>query len=342
MADPPPLRPIPPIMATFPKSFLEFGEMFPDEASCIAYLELVRWPNGFICPSCGSDRLPYLFRNRPTVRRCRSCMHDTSLTSNTVMHQSKVPLRTWFLAAYLIATHPRGYSARQLGFHLGRKDNDDLAYLLFHKLRAASAVDKREKLGLIYPVEIDETYIGGKTRGKGRGVTDATLVIAAVEARIRFNPKAKKIAPYVGMVRFKIIDSRGRNELEAFIIKNVAKGALIRTDGWQGYSGLTKLGYVHEPLVVKGDPELLDAHLPLVHRVFSEFKTTGRGTHTHISPQHLQAYLNERSFRFNHRFDPMETFARLLSMSVATRGPTEKGLTSGTWVHPNPGNGGKE
>ena len=114
------------------------------------------------------------------------------------------------------------------------------------------------------------------------------------------------------------------------------RGTLVQTDGWIGYDRLPTLGYRHNPLAIKGDPDLLASHLPMVHIVFSNLKTWLLGTHHGVSPQHLQAYLNEFVFRFNRRFYPMTSFVKVLGIGSHTIGPTYGGLYQGTWVHPNP------
>jgi transposase-like protein len=114
----------------------------------------------------------------------------------------------------------------------------------------------------------------------------------------------------------------------------VAKGAVVHTDGWQSYDDLTKLGYSHQPLVLDGDPERTDAHLPMIHIAFSNLKTWLLGTHHGVSHQHLQAYLNEFVFRFNRRFYPMTAFNSVLGLAVHASAPTYEMLYSGKWTHP--------
>ncbi len=306
--------------------------MFPDEAACADYMERVRWPDGFACPSCGAKREPFRFAARPEVLRCRACERDTSLTAGTVMHKSRQPLHTWFWAAYLVSTQTPGMSALQFQRQLGLS-RYETAFQLLHKLRAGMIRPDHDSIGDPWPVEVDEAFIGGKTKGKGRGVTDAPLVIAAVEVRTRVTPKKGRRIVYAGRLRLRQIVSRERAELEPFVRENVLVGSTVRTDGCNGYDYLRAFGYQHEPLVVSGDAELLDKHLPMVHVIFSNLKTWLRGTHHGVSPQHLQAYLNEYVFRFNRRFYPMTSFASVLGISTVTTGPTYEGLYGGDYEH---------
>ena len=321
-----------------PRSLREFQAMFPNEAACADYMERVHWPDGFVCPSCATKGDPYRFAARPEVLRCRKCQHDTSLTANTVMHRSKQPLTTWFWAAYLVSTQTPGMSALQFQRQLGIK-RYETAFQLLHKLRAGMVRPDKDQIGDEFPVEVDEAFVGGKTIGKGRGVTDAPLVIAAVEVRTRVNEKTGRRGVYAGRLRLKQIVSREREELEPFVKDNVFVGSTVRTDGAPGYKYLRAFGYNHEPLVLDGDAEKTDEHLPLVHIVFSNLKTWLRGTHHGVSPQHLQTYLNEYVFRFNRRFYPMTSFASVLGIGTVSEGPTYEGLYGGAWVHKNPDDG---
>ena len=100
------------------RSLSQFQEMFPDEASCAAFLSERRWPEGFVCPGCGEQRAAAL-KSRAYTYECLDCGRQTSATAGTVMHRSKLPLTTWFWAAHLMATHSNGMSARQLEDQLG-------------------------------------------------------------------------------------------------------------------------------------------------------------------------------------------------------------------------------
>ena len=318
-----------------PRSLLDFQQMFSTEAACADYLERVRWPDGFVCGTCGAAGEPYRFTATPELLQCRACRHKVSLTSGTVMHRTKQPLQVWFWAAYLVSTQTPGMSAlqfqRQLGF-----TRYETAFQLFHKLRAGMVRPERDTIGGEWPVEVDEAFVGGKTKGKGRGVTDAPLVVAAVEVRERVSPKKGRRQVYAGRLRLKQIVSRAQEELEPFVRENITPGTMVLTDGWDGYNNLVKMGYGHAPMVVDGDHSITEAHLPLIHIVFSNLKTWLRGTHHGVSPQHLQAYLNEYAFRFNRRFYPMTSFASVLGIGTVSAGPTYEGLYGGEWTHPNP------
>jgi ribosomal protein L37AE/L43A len=124
-------------MADFPRSLSEFEQRFGDEAACAQYLAAARWPDGFVCPGCGRTKA-WRLETDPWTYECACCGHQTSVTAGTIMHQSKLPLTTWFWAAYVMATQPNGISANQLQRELGL-GSYKTAWLLCAKLRCSSA-----------------------------------------------------------------------------------------------------------------------------------------------------------------------------------------------------------
>ena len=156
----------------FPQSLPDFQQFFPNDAACAAYLEKARWEEGFACPHCGVVGQPFRFENRPGVlrcRTCRTCRKDTSLTVGTVMQGSHMPLSTWFWAAYLVASQTPGISAVQFQRQL-RLTRYETAFGLLHKLRAGMVRPDRDRIGGVPKthIEVDETWVGGRTRGEGR------------------------------------------------------------------------------------------------------------------------------------------------------------------------------
>ena len=120
-----------------------------------------------------------------------------------------------------------------------------------------------------------------------------------------------------------------------FVQANIAPGTEVRTDGWIGYAPLASLGYRHMPVAVRGDHAKTDVHLPMIHLAFSNLDAWLLGTHHGVSPQHLQAYLNEYVFRFNRRFWPMAAFDSVLGLALRRRAPTYADLYGGEWQHPD-------
>lgn len=331
----------------FPTCLPEFQKVFPTEEDCAAYLEQLRWPDGFACPKCGVVAEPWRL-GRPGVLRCTACRTDVSLTAGTVMHSTHSELTTWFWAAYLVTTSTPGMSALQFQRQMGLKYYAP-AYQILHKLRSGMVRPERDVIGTEHPVEVDETLVGGKTRGKGRGVHEKVYVIGAVEVRQRrlgedrsspgadahAEGKPLKRRVYAGRLRLQMVDDRKAATCEGFVRDHVAPGATVRTDGWQGYDGLTRQGWRHDGLALNADPELTNEHMPMIHLCFSNLKAWIHGTHhDRIEPKHLQAYLNEFVFRFNRRFYPMTSFNSVLGLAVKAVPPTYASLYSGAWVHP--------
>jgi len=348
-----------------------FARAFPNEEACIAYLRAKRFPDGWRCPSCGDTGEPYRFVSRRQILRCRANQqHEVSLTADTIMHRTKMPIDLWFWAAHLVTHGPPGMSALQIQKALGIS-RYETAFIMLHKLRAGMVRPHRDLIGLPHPVEVDEKWVGGATQGEGRGKHHKTLVVAAVEVRPRKaipfggtdpnstgapvpatshkgaaregvrrkqSPKSPKgghgRAAVAGRLRIQVVPNREQATLSGFVQSAVLSGSVVRTDGWTGYDPLTAAGFNHVPLVVRGDQSVTEAHLPIIHIVFGNLDSWLLGTHHGVSPKHLQAYLNEFAFRFNRRFWPMAAFDAVLGLGLKLRGPTYDDLYAGTWKHP--------
>jgi len=286
----------------FPKTIFEFQQWFPDEDACVKFLIQSRWPEDFVCPRCGGRE--YWWKDARQLLQCKQCGYQASPTAGTVMHRSKMPLRLWFHAAYLVTTHTPGFSALQFQRQVGLSSYQT-AFTMLHKLRAAMVRSGRDKLSQV--VEVDETYIGGERSGKtGRGAEGKVIVAGAVDIR----------GKYANRVRLKVIPNVTQATLNEFVQDNIEIGSTVVTDDWLGYSKLESLGYEHS----------IALRMIHIHRVFSNLKSWLIGTHHGVSKQHLQAYLNEYVFRFNRRNTPMAAFQTVLGLAKGRTGPTYKGL----------------
>ena len=170
-----------------------------------------------------------------------------------------------------------------------------------------------------------------RTRGEGRGVHHKVLVACAVEVRHRKPGTAqdkRKDGRYAGRVRLAVVPDRSADSLCGFVESAVAPRTLTVTDDWSGYASLGKRGYEHFAVAECGDPEVAEDYLPIIHLVFANLKTWLIGIHHGVSHQHLQAYLNEFTFRFNRRFYPFNAFRSLLgSLAMSAHRPS-------AWEHP--------
>ena len=198
----------------FPKSLIEFQERFASEGVCAEYLFARRWPEGFVCPGCGDGRA-WLLKTKAFTYQCAACGRQTSVTAGTIIHASKLPLTTWFWAAYLMATHSNGISAVQLQSQLGL-GSYRTAWMLCAKLRRAMVNPEREPLCGV--VEADETIIPFRTKDDpvvvpaGRSGVGKMLVAGAVEVDGGTPRRA----------RLKVIEGFGKQEIHAFVLGAVA------------------------------------------------------------------------------------------------------------------------
>lgn len=298
----------------YPLSILEFQQRFATEEACRSYLFASRWPEGFVCPACGSSRAGDMHRRR-LLWQCKDCGQQTSATAGTVMHATRTPLRTWFWAAYLVATHHPGISAKQLQRQLGLS-RYETAWLILQKLRRAMVAPERELLK--GEVEIDEFFLGGHEEGLkgGRQRGKKALVGVAIEVRGRGS----------GRLRLAVLPDASGPALRAFTKATTEPGAIVHTDGLQSYRVLAKHGYDHRrrPQQTAAPGEQL---LPRAHRAISNLKAWMHGTHRGVSDEHLPVYLDEYVFRHNRRGTPMAAFQTLLGLGAIHQPTTYDQIT---------------
>ena len=301
----------------FPKTLREFRERFAGEDACYEYLIQSRWPDGMTCPRC--QGLQFWRRRRRWLHQCKECGVEVSPTAGTVLQDSHMPIREWFWAAYLVATHTPGLSAKQLQRQLGCSYKT--AWYMLHRLRRAMVNEARSPLQGV--VEADETIIGGPVVGlTGRGVTAAkskTLVLGGVEV-LRWQEKTGGWRERAGRLRLATVASADEESIGQFLRTHVAVGTTIRTDGWRGYSQSALSGYHHVALPRQNAPH--------IHRAFSNLKTWLLGTHHGVDPKYLSNYLDEYVFRFNRRNTPMAAFQTLLGLTGARKPIGYRALTA--------------
>src|SRR6266480_3009444 len=217
----------------FPRSLIEFQGRFATESACAEYLFERRWPEGFVCPGCGEGRA-WLLKTKAFTYECAGCGRQTSVTAGTIMHASKLPLTTWFWAAFLMATHSNGISALQLQSQLGL-GSYRTAWMLCAKLRRAMVNPAREPLCGV--VEADETIIPFRTKDDpvvvpaGRSGVGKMLVAGAVEVDGGTPRRA----------RLKVIEGFGKDEIHAFVLGAVAPNTRLVTDHWPSYNDIPEI-----------------------------------------------------------------------------------------------------
>ena len=290
----------------YPSNLLEFERRFATEDACRTYLTKLRWPDGFRCPRCRSDRAwPRV--SSPLIE-CARCGYKASATAGTIFDRTRIPLTVWFHAMWLLTNQKNGASAVSLQRQLGLT-RYETTWTVLHKLRRAMVRPGRDRLrGL---VEVDETYVGGDEREvRGRETYTKALIGVAAEEQ----------GEGIGRIRLATLPNASGRHLLAFVEANVEPGARVHTDGWEGSRGLKAKGYGHAVTTINGS--LQEAHqvLPRVHRVASLLKRWLLGTHQGaVRPLHLDYYLDEFTFRFNRRTSRSrgKLFHRLVQQAVA-------------------------
>ena len=302
----------------YPRTYREFLEMYPDNDACAAWLEQLRWPSGFVCPKCEAAASPWRHTRGRLV--CSSCRHQTTVAAGTILDKTRTALSTWFEAAWHLTTAKNGLSAKTLERTLGVRYR--VAWTMLQRFRVAMVRSERERLS--GDVEVDETLVGGVERGgkRGRG-TSKSVVVIAVEV---LEPKG------FGRLRMRRVPDASGDHLVPFVCAVVAPGSTVRTDGWGGYNDLPKHGYERHRTVLSSSMDPAHVTMPGVHRVASLLKRWILGTHQgSVTPDHLQSYLEEFTFRFNRRTSASRglVFRRLLEQAVVTRPVTEAQVTHG-------------
>ena len=279
----------PQVGVDYPGSWKDFVAWFADEGACRKFLEGLRWRDGFRCPNCSATRA---WPTRDGRWSCSGCSRKVSVTAGTVFDRTRQPLQTWFAAMWYLTNQKNGVSALGLQRILGLSSYQT-AWSMLHKLRSAMIRPGREKLS--GEVEIDETYVGGVAHGgkRGRGAASKTLVVVAVEVHA---PRG------FGRTRMRVVPDASADSLIPFVRDVVALGSAVLTDGWPSYPQLTKHGYNHKVTVHSNSGDPAHVSMPAVHRIAALLKRWILGTlQGSADPVHLQAYLEEFSFRFNRR-----------------------------------------
>jgi len=289
-------------MEDYPRTLVEFERRFATEEGCRAYLAQLRWPKGVVCPRCQGQT--GWQRSRP-LWLCAACGYEASVTAGTIFQDTRHPLTLWFRAIWWVTSQKTGASALGLQRVLGL-GSYQTAWVWLHKLRRAMVRPGRDRL--TGRVEVDETYLGGEKPGKrGRGAAGKALIVVA----------AQEEGQGIGRIRMRRVKDASAASLQPFIWEAIAPGSVVHTDGWEGYLGVDRKGYGHEVTVRKGAASEL---LPRVHRVVALLKRWLMGTHQGaVSPEHLDYYLDEFTFRFNRRTSRSrgKLFYRLVQQAAA-------------------------
>jgi len=270
-------------------TLIEIAQMTTPQAR--KYLESVRWPDGPVCPHCGGLRIWKVRTKsaRPGVYKCRECRKQFSVTVGTVMHSSKLPLRKWIMAFHLMCSSKKGVSALQLQRNLGLRSYKT-AWHLAHRIRLSMKEHPFCDM-LEGTVEVDETYIGGKSRdgSKGRGSTGKTPVMALVERK--------------GRAVSKPVEHVDATTLKSAILCTVDPNSTIMTDEFRSYHGIGDYYGGGHGVICHSTGEYVRGVVS-TNQAESFFALLKRGVHGifhHVSKKHLFRYCDEFSFRWSYR-----------------------------------------
>ena len=280
-----------------PKTLKAAIEYFANPDTAIEFATSMRWPDGVKCPRCGSTRVSFTKNRR--VWTCEDCpdRRQFSFKVGTIMEDSPIPLGTWLVAIWFIASAKNGISSYEISRHLGVTQKS--AWFMGHRIRMALQSGTIEKFS--GTCEADETYIGGlarnmhvaqnKRRGRGTGGVGKAIVMGLLERA----SKAK-----TSRVKLKHVPNARRQTVQSEVRQHVTAGSHVFTDALQSYSGLNS-DYVHQAIDHAREYVRGNVHTHGLENFWCLLKRCFKGTYVSVEPFHLFRYLDEEAFRFNNR-----------------------------------------
>jgi transposase-like protein len=289
---------------------------YGSEEQCEKALFQMRWPQGFICPKCGSSS--YCSLHTRKLYQCDSCHHQTSLIAGTIFEKTKLPLTTWFLGIHLITQSKTGISALELKRQLSVSYNT--AWLLKQKVMQVMKErdDQRPLAGLI---QLDDVYLGGERHDgkRGRGASGKKPFVAAVEVNERGHPIRMNMS---------VIKGFRKTEIAHWAKTHLAPGSVVISDGLGCFNAVTDAGCLHESIVTGGGyASMTLKEFTWVNTMIGNVKNAIKGTYHAINSKHLPRYLAEFCYRFNRRFQLEDLMPRFLYVAVRTPAMPSKFIT---------------
>lgn len=265
----------------------QFNERFPDDTACLDYMFEQAYGSLVACSKCGvADPSYYRVKNRKCYE-CKDCGNQIHPLANTIFHKSSTSLRDWFYVIYLFSVAKNGVSAKEVERHLGVTYK--CAWRIAKQVRMLMFQGNNPLSGI---VEADETYIGGRKRGKDITFQDKEIVFGMVERQ--------------GNVKAAHVRSAGARVLLPKLRESVAYGTTVYSDQAMVYRTLKKIGYLHDSINHSaGEYGRGVVHTNTIEGFWGQLKRSIDGTYHCVSPKYLQSYVNEFVYRYNHRQNPV-------------------------------------
>jgi len=301
-----------------------FFKRYGTEEQCLQALIRARWPHGFACPHCGHGEASIFTRDRQRLWQCKVCQAQTSVTAGTLLASTKLPLRVWWLAIYLVTQAKNGIAALEMARQLGVCYRT--AWRLKHRLMSAMADAEvaRQLTGL---VQLDDAYLGGE-RGGGPGEPqwdNKIPFVAAVSTNERGYPQ---------YMRLDVISSFRRSVLHEWAAHALAPGTTVLSDGLTAFTGVTWAGFSHEAIVCgRGRQAAQQPRLHWINTILGNLKTSFSGTHHALKfASYAARYLRAHAYRFNRRFDLPAMLGDLTNLLLRSRPVPERDLRNPTEI----------
>lgn len=303
-------------------NLIDFIKTYPDEQSCKDKFRQIRENQGVICKKC--QHTEHYWKKDKECFECKKCKFRTYLKAGTVMENSKLPFRDWFLAMHLMTATKKSFSAKELQRQLGRKRYEPV-WTMMHKIRSVMGL-RDDEYQLKDSVEIDEGFfetvnqlgLEATAKKRGRGSQKQTKVLVMTQSKEVSDEKHQKGKPKkkVGFLKMKVIQSLKSEVINQKIEKGIEQGTDTLSDNYSSYSKITdKVNHTKEKVTKDNLPKIL----PWVHIAISNAKRLLLDVFHRIDADFLENYLNEFCYKFNRRYFKTGLFDRLLVASVKHR-----------------------
>jgi transposase-like protein len=279
------------------KTLADAIRYFADEQVCIDTVAAMRWPNGPQCPACLSPKPRQHWLKNQRRWQCRECGKQYSVKVNTIFEDSPIKLDKWLTAMWLLANCKNGISSYEIAKDIGVTQKS--AWFMLQRIRLAMKTGSVIKLGSTGgPVEVDETFIGGKYKN----------MHASKRMKLQNGVKANEKVAVMGFldrnvrtVRAKVIPNVKRETLQSEILKQVVGTGTVYTDSATGYDNLAVHAFVHETVNHMQEYVRGEVHTQGIENFWSLLKRSLNGTYVAVEPFHLDRYVDEQAFRYNNR-----------------------------------------